>query len=249
MRWSFRKVAGTVAIAAPCLLLARAPSALACSCAPPPPPAVALERAGAVFEGVTSSLPEPLPEGGVLYRFEVLRVWKGSPGAQAAITTAAISAACGRSYAKGSTWLVYASRRDDGTLSDSLCSRSRPSEQAAEDFAALGEAAQGGEAGVAENGATVAGEAGAGEDSAVGATSAATPAPGGPAGGAPAAVDEPVAPARDATGPQPPAADEVATHEPEDEPGCAMAGRGTGGGLAWLGLFALAAAVAPARRR
>jgi len=118
--------------------------AAACSCAPPPAPEVALQGAGAVFEGTVVGIPaaptenEPMGFGPVEYRFNVAQSWKGNVGMEARVTTNSSGAACGRKYSKGETYIVYGTVGDDGMVRDSLCSRTRTRENAADDLAALG---------------------------------------------------------------------------------------------------------------
>jgi hypothetical protein len=119
------------------LALSIAPSAArACSCMPPPPPAEALDAASAVFEGRATGV---VKEGHKQrFSFDVLRVWKGDVDALAEITTASDSAACGRGYATGEIYVIYAYRGPDGALADGLCTRTRERSRAIEDLAALG---------------------------------------------------------------------------------------------------------------
>ncbi len=125
-------------------LLALAPAAsVACSCAQPPDPATALGAAAAVFEaravgGPIGEAAEGRPMGSVEYEFEVLRSWKGSPEPIQRIRTNASSAACGRSYTKGVRYIIYAHQSEDGVLHDNICTRTRSSDNAAEDFEAHG---------------------------------------------------------------------------------------------------------------
>ncbi len=108
----------------------------------PPAPAAALERAEAVFEArVEGSSGEPAGLqgiGNVRYDLEVLRQWKGEPGPAVQLSTRASSAACGRNLVVGKVYLVYASKTDDGQLTDNMCSRTRLASTADEDLAVLG---------------------------------------------------------------------------------------------------------------
>lgn len=72
------------------------------------------------------------------YGFEVDRVWKGDVGPRVEISTALHSATCGRSYQIGTQYVVYARHISNGELTDNMCSRTRPSDSAAEDLAVLG---------------------------------------------------------------------------------------------------------------
>ncbi len=101
----------------------------------PPPPLAAADEADVVFEGRPGA---PTTEGMRLRTsFEVLRTFKGEVGPRVELVTMASSAACGRSYVPGETYLVYASAGNGG-LGDNLCSRTRRSSEATVDFAALG---------------------------------------------------------------------------------------------------------------
>jgi MYXO-CTERM domain-containing protein len=123
-----------------------ASTSLACSCAPAPDAAAALAGAHTVFEGkvVQSNAenaqaggPVPLAPGPMLHRFQVLRSWKGEPTELVTVRTPGSAAACGRSYRKGQTYLVYASIDPDGLLRDTLCTRTRSSAEAQQDIASL----------------------------------------------------------------------------------------------------------------
>ncbi len=108
----------------------------ACSCAPPSPPELAAARAAAVFEGRTYGVHRE--NGKLRFSFEVTRVWKGAIGSTVDIWTASNSAACGRGYEAGVSYLIYAHELPGGQLGDGMCSRSRPTHSATEDLAALG---------------------------------------------------------------------------------------------------------------
>lgn len=69
--------------------------------------------------------------------FEVLRTFKGDAPRFVEVLTMSSSAACGRKYQPGETYLVYAAQANGG-LSDNLCSRTRRSIHAADDLAVLG---------------------------------------------------------------------------------------------------------------
>jgi len=113
--------------------------AYACSCTRPPPPLAAAEAAHAVFEGrATAGVTEGMR---IRTTFEVLRTFKGELGARVDILTMSSSATCGRRYADGQSYLVYASESEYG-LSDNLCSRTRRTVDAGTDFAVLGKGLQ-----------------------------------------------------------------------------------------------------------
>ncbi len=103
---------------------------------PPPAPRAAAAEATAVFEGRTFGVHR---EGNkVRFAFEVSRVFKGELGPSVDVYSPASSATCGRGFEAGVQYVVYARVSPAGVLSDSMCSRTRPSRSAAEDFAELG---------------------------------------------------------------------------------------------------------------
>lgn len=110
--------------------------ARACSCVQPPSPRAAAAEATAVFEGRTFGVHREA--GKVRFGFEVSRVWKGDVGATVDVYSNAASSMCGRSFEAGVPYLVYARHSPAGVLVDTMCSRTRASRSAAEDFAELG---------------------------------------------------------------------------------------------------------------
>lgn len=130
------KLAGLAFACAIGVALVGARAARACSCLPPAPPGDAASRAAAVFEGRTFGARREQNE--LRFSFEVTRVWKGEVAPSVEVVTAIHSAACGRSFELGVPYVVYASARDDGTLVDNLCSRSRMVADAVEDLDTLG---------------------------------------------------------------------------------------------------------------
>ncbi len=114
--------------------------AQACSCSGRHVPQEAARQSDAVFEGRVIAAPS-LRSGyseTVTYEFSVTRQWKGDVGQRVRIKTPASSAACGRRYYSGEVYLIYATRGADDVLFDSICTRTRESRRASEDFAALG---------------------------------------------------------------------------------------------------------------
>ena len=110
-------------------------AARACSCVRPPPPLAAAEKADVVFEGRAGA---PTTEGmRIRTTFEVGRTFKGNTGIYVDVLTMSSSAACGRRYVPGETYLVYA-YQSGGSLADNLCSRTRRSSEAVVDFEILG---------------------------------------------------------------------------------------------------------------
>jgi hypothetical protein len=116
--------------------------AYACSCAEPDPPQLALDKAAAVFAGQVRrvdltagtliSSNDPVTVG-----FDVRQVWKGPVAATLAAQTARSDASCGYSFMAGQAYLIYASG-SESNLQVTLCSRTRPLGNAAEDLAVLG---------------------------------------------------------------------------------------------------------------
>ena len=115
---------------------------LACTCVPPPAPTEALEEAAAVFSGKVVQIKSHKPVGdifgGVEVVFRVNRAWKGINKSTARVFTSSQSAACGYSFSKGHTYLVYASGNSRGRLSTSICSRTKRLKDAREDLNQLG---------------------------------------------------------------------------------------------------------------
>jgi hypothetical protein len=112
-------------------------SARACTCLPAPPPSEALERADFVFTGEVTEVrrPENTPpgQGEIVYTFDIGQAIKGAVKSPFEVVSAASGAACGRSFARGQAYLVYA-RSKDGRARDNLCSRTRRLEDAGEDL-------------------------------------------------------------------------------------------------------------------
>ncbi len=113
----------------------------ACSCAPPPPPEAALAAATAVFQGTVTRI-EPSATAAVFgpllqVELDVARVWKGPVDRRQVVLTSSSDASCGIAFAAGGSYLIYALDNKPGLLA-TLCSRTRASEEAAADLAALG---------------------------------------------------------------------------------------------------------------
>jgi hypothetical protein len=115
--------------------------ALACSCSVLTP-AEAYEQADAVFEGRVVEVRAPAADAAAhassrSVHLQVVRAWKGIAGEQVEVTTAVGGTACGYDFAAERSYFVYAANRD-GKLAVSLCSRTRPMADAAEDLHVLG---------------------------------------------------------------------------------------------------------------
>ena len=129
----------------------------ACSCIVPPPPLEAAARADVVFIGTVATVTEERDPGdGWLVRwvkelfdreidygywqyavqFDVSAVVKGDPTESTVIRTNTTSPACGYSFRGEIEYLVYA-YSDDGKFYTSLCSRTTPTEGAADEIQEL----------------------------------------------------------------------------------------------------------------
>lgn len=117
--------------------------ALACKCMFPPVE-TAREDSTAVFEGRVLSI-EDVPTTGEpsmgekVITLAVVRTWKGlERDERIAVYTNAQSAACGYTFAKDTSYLVYARSTEDKKLNVSSCSRTKQLADAAEDLQVLG---------------------------------------------------------------------------------------------------------------
>jgi len=119
--------------------VAQTSEARACSCMQLSP-SEGLSSSHAVFTGeVTDIEPNKATRfRGLEITLRVKRVWKGAPQEEIKVHTAGSSAACGYSFVKGKTYLVYALRDEADPMRVSLCSRTAPVENAKEDLDFLG---------------------------------------------------------------------------------------------------------------
>lgn len=127
--------------------LVSAARAEACSCMMPGPPCQEFGEASAVFVGtVTGVVSKPLktPDGDEepgwatrTFKFTVTEAFSGVEGTTVEVSTGLGGGDCGYTFARGASYLVYASRSKDGTLGTSICSRTRPAPGATEDLAFL----------------------------------------------------------------------------------------------------------------
>lgn len=162
----------------------------ACSCRPPVSPAAARDAADAVFEGragtpvVAKTAGPGLSPTGMSVPFTVLRAVKGvKAGEKLTIATSGSTATCGYPFAAGETYLVYAYRDKNGSLGTGLCSRTRKSADAADDFAAFAAPATTAPAASAEPAASPSGTASAEPAVSPSGTASATEPPKEPPGG------------------------------------------------------------------
>ena len=135
----FQSLVALSAIAAVAIILASPADARACTCAAEDVKQ-AFERAGAVFEGTVTSIVSEgsQPDDSTQVELTVARSWKGVEADRVTVTTAGNEAVCGYRFAQDETYLVYASKNEDGELRVSLCSRTQPLSRAAKDLEALG---------------------------------------------------------------------------------------------------------------
>lgn len=110
-------------------------SARACSCMAQDP-AAAFEGAASVFEGRVLSI-EPAGEMQLEVRIRVVRTWKGADAEEITVTTPAQSAGCGYGFEVEHHYLIYSDAGEEHE-SVSLCSNTKPIEQAEAELADLG---------------------------------------------------------------------------------------------------------------
>jgi hypothetical protein len=108
----------------------------ACSCVESAGVSEDLTAAGSVFEGKVVSLRHEPKHHQLTARVQVLRRWKGPAQPNVDVVTVDQGSLCGFGFERGKSYLLYTPEAE-GTLSVSLCSRSKPSEAAAADFAEL----------------------------------------------------------------------------------------------------------------
>jgi hypothetical protein len=117
-------------------VLALPAPASACSCVQPPPPSTALEQASAVFEARVARVEVDSARLRMTAHLIVIRQWKGDLPEDVTVTTASQGSLCGFPFVADQRVLLYVDGEIDA-MSVSMCSRSRPMEQAGEDLAAL----------------------------------------------------------------------------------------------------------------
>ena len=104
----------------------------ACSCAVPGLPCEAVWRSDVVFTGRVVSFESPAPGTGTRgVEFAVIQNFRGP---QLRTIVVASAGGCGYSFKIGESYLVYASDLQ-GTLTTSICTRTRPLRDAADDLA------------------------------------------------------------------------------------------------------------------
>ena len=123
------------------LLLLSARTASACTCAVERGPCEAFGGASAVFVGTVTGVTTRERTGGDddwaprVFKFSVAQPYLGAAGAEVEVSTAMHDAACGYAFRRGETYLVYAHLDPKGKrLITSICTRTRPVSDAAEDL-------------------------------------------------------------------------------------------------------------------
>jgi hypothetical protein len=103
-------------------------------------PSEGLTSSHAVFTGEVIAIERNKATrfGGIEVTLRVQKVWKGESHEEIKVHTAGGSAACGYTFVKGETYLVYALRDDADPMRVSLCSRTTPISNAKDDLRFLG---------------------------------------------------------------------------------------------------------------
>ena len=132
-------------------LFALSADAVACSCMGPVAPCEAYWQTPVIFAGTVTDISKVAANQKRLLsnrrvRFSVHEGYRGFTGSEVEVFTASSGAACGYGFTIGEQYLVYAYRRDDGSLYTGLCTRTQRLSDAADDLAyirGLGSAAPG----------------------------------------------------------------------------------------------------------
>jgi 5-hydroxyisourate hydrolase-like protein (transthyretin family) len=120
--------------------------ASACTCVPAGPPCEEVFRARTVFVGTVTAISE-IPTAGAesersgpwlrrRVHFRVTEPFRGDTGTEVDVLTGSGGGDCGYAFTTGHTYLVYTYEQRD-QIATSICTRTRPIEQAAEDLAFL----------------------------------------------------------------------------------------------------------------
>jgi hypothetical protein len=119
----------------------------ACSCIPAESPAESAAKANAVFRAQVVVVERLEGRQGAQYQRAALRVttvWKGTVTTETMIYTGSNSADCGYPFQMGGEYVIYANTNTatndwpSAALTTSICSRTRPVAEAADDLAAFG---------------------------------------------------------------------------------------------------------------
>lgn len=112
----------------------------ACTCSLSGPPCQNYFQVDAVFVGTVKTIseveapPDPMPFRRRLVTFTVERALRGLEGTSVGVTTGMGGGDCGYAFKAGERYLVYAYKAQDGQLHTGICSRTRPTAEAADDL-------------------------------------------------------------------------------------------------------------------
>jgi Carboxypeptidase regulatory-like domain len=129
--------------AAATLLLGMPSAALACSCISGGPPCQDFFNSDAVFVGTVTGIAQgparvaDIPTERRHVTLSVQRAARGVTGAAVEVSTGLGGGDCGFDFRVGERYIVYARKTADGSLSVSICSRTRRLAEAGEDLAYL----------------------------------------------------------------------------------------------------------------
>ncbi len=114
---------------------------LACSCLDPGPPCQAYWNSSVVFVGTALSVSRievdwdghKVPQR--LFRFRIEDAFRGVSGSEVEVLTGAGGGDCGYDFQRGTKYLIYGNKgRDKSWVGTSICTRTRPLSEAAEDL-------------------------------------------------------------------------------------------------------------------
>lgn len=101
-----------------------------------------LKELQAVFSGKVIEITKVPQSRDISVKIEVKEIWKGRISLEVNITTPDHPGACGVLFEIGKSYLVFASRSDEGNLTTGLCLNNRELEKAAEELEILGKGKQ-----------------------------------------------------------------------------------------------------------
>lgn len=124
-------------VLAPLLVLVPPRAASACSCIAEIPLCQSFWQADAVFAGEVLSFESVKPDQPFsrrVARIRVDRAWRGNVDGIVEVKTGAGGGDCGYSFRRGTKYVVYAYRTNDGSLTTGICSPTKPLDKAAADL-------------------------------------------------------------------------------------------------------------------
>jgi hypothetical protein len=98
----------------------------------PADPLTSMEQSDSVFAGSVTNI--STTDFQKTITFDVEKSWKSANLGTISISTADSSAACGYNFVEDEEYIVYALKKEDGTLNTSLCSRTAQLQNAQEDL-------------------------------------------------------------------------------------------------------------------